>query len=404
MTAAPEIAVVVSPRDWAERLHRFVADHGGARVRARVLDAREAVGERYRVLVAEDLTSFLTPHLVDVLHRDGRRILGVYDPTEPQGRRRLEELGVDAVVAATVTPDELLRSVDALALTAGSDLDVELAALSGAPPPDRQPGPEDRAAVVAVGGPAGGPGSTEVAIGLTLAAGRRREAAVLVDADDVAPAVAQRLDLPLHPNVRTAVDVVQHRSGRLTDALVPLNAPSAAVLCGLPGARDWGELRPGEVVDVLDELVRSHDHVVADVGHRIEELGGIGSGHGRYELSRQVLARADRIVAVAAGTPVGLARLLDWIADLRALTDRRVHAVVNRAPASRFKRGELEEELRRTYSPPSLAFVGTDRRVEEAAWSGDLVTDGPFAAAMDRLAETVLAASRHPARTAGGPG
>ncbi len=308
----PEIAIVVSPRDWAERLHRFVADHGGARVRARILDGREALDEGYQVLVAEDLTSFLTPRLMAELRRSGRRVLGVYDPVEPWGRERLGELGVDDTIESTSSPEQFLRAVDALALTAQADLDAELVALNAAGERgatttfDTPAGATDEApsggrvgVVTVVGGPAGAPGATELCIGLAHAAARRGESAVVVDADEVAPSVAQRLGLPQHPNLRTAIDVVEHHTGSLTDVLVPVPAGRFEVLSGLPTTRDWTELRPGEVVDVIDELARIRHHVIVNVGHRIEELGGAGVAS-RYGVARALLAEADVLVGVLA--------------------------------------------------------------------------------------------------------
>lgn len=379
----PEIAIVVSPRDWAEGLHRFVADHGGAVVRARVLDSREALDESYQVLVAEDLTSFLTPRLVTELHRSGRRLLGVFDPTEPWGQERLRELGADEVVATTTDPEAMLRAIAGLAVGAGTDLDAELAALTRTPgPPTPEVATADEGRVTVVGGPAGGPGATEVAIGLAAELAMT-SGTVLVDLDDVAPSLAQRLGLPLHPNLRTAIDVVQHLSGDLDDTLVPVGP--VGVLPGLPAAVDATELRPAEVVDVLIELRRRSGQVVANVGHRVEEAAR------RYGITRSVIAAADDVVAVAAPTPVGLARLLEWTADVRALTHAPIHVVFNRLPRGRFKRGELEEELRRTYSPPTVIFTPEDRRVGEAAWAGRLVAPGPFVRALRSLAAALSA-------------
>lgn len=395
----PDVAIVVSPRGWAEQLHRFVADHGGARVRARVLDSREALAERYHVLVAEDLTSFLTPRLVAEVQRSGRRILGVFDPAEPWGEQRLEELGVDAVVPATREPDALLDAV--VTLAASLTLDTDLAALSdssaadqGHEAPEQAPTPAlaNSARLVAVGGPSGGPGATEVALGLTVAAARADLDAVLVDADDVAPAVAQRLGLPLHPNLRTAMDVVQHRSGNLDDALQRFSGAGLQVVVGVPNPRDWLELRPAEVLDVLAELARTHHAVFANVGHRVEELASVTPSHGRYALTREVLAAADEIVAVAAPTPVGIARLLDWSAETRAFTSAPLHVAVNRAPASSFQRHELAEELFRSLTPASLVFLPHDRRVEQAAWRGHLVDTGAFHRDVTVLANRLVAA------------
>lgn len=416
----PEIAIVVSPRDWAERLHRFVADHGGARVRARVLDGREALDEDYQVLVAEDLTSFLTPRLVDGLRRSGRRVLGVYDPTEPWGRSRLLELGVDDTIEATAPPERMLQVVDALALAVDADLDGELARLAarhedddaspstaaasapaaGQAAPRTAHEPRSGAAgVTVVGGPAGAPGATELAIGLAAAAARRGSSVVVVDADEVAPSLAQRLGLPLHPNLRTAIDAVQHWSGQLPDTLTPVPAGGFTVLCGLPSTADWSAVRPGEVVDVVVDLARLHDHVIVNVGHRLEEVGGPGA-NSRYGTSRTLVAEAQTVVGVLAPTPVGLARYLEWVADVRTLTRRPIHTVVNRAPSSAFQRAELEAELRRTYEPPSVTTVPFDRRVADAAWAGELVPGAAYRRALDRVAGTVLPARSAPAQAA----
>lgn len=384
MTA--EIAIVVSPRDWAEDLHRFVADHGGARVRARVLDGREALAERYHVLVAEDLTSFLTPRLVGELHRAGRRLLGVYDPVEPWGRERLDELGADQTVPSNAGPEAMLEAIDLLAAGAVLGLDATAPPVVG----DAAALPRRRGRITAVGGPAGGPGATEVALALAGAAARRRQRAVLVDLDDAAPSVAQRVGLPLHPNIRTAIDVVQHWRGQLTDTVMPVDGAGFGALVGLPSPRDWSDVRPGEAVDVLHELGAVNDHVIVNVGHRIEELGGSQTGSGRYALSRAALAAADAILAVATAAPVGVVRLLDWIAEVRAIAVAPLHVAFNRAPTARFKRAEIEDELRRSYSPPSITFLPADRRVEAAAWAGRVVAGGPFVRAIEPLAATLL--------------
>lgn len=396
----PEVAIAVSPRDWAERLHRFIADHGGARVRARVLDGRQALDETYDVLVVDDLTSFLTVRLVDELHHRGRRVLGVYDPLEPAGADRLESLRVDDVAPASEDDERLVRRIDALALAAGSDLDRELSALAAEPlrrnGNGRQPGdateaaPVRRGRVVAVGAPPGGAGATEVAVELAHALVDAGVRTCLVDLDEVAPAVAPRLGLALHPNIRTAVDVVQHRSGSLVDALQAIpNGP--AVIVGAPTGRDAVDLRPGEIVDVLDELSERFQVVLVDVGHRLEELGGFGRT-GRYGRARGVLGRADLVVGVAAGTPLGVARFLDWLADARACTSAPIHVVANRLSGGAFHAGEVEQEIRRTWSPPRFHVVPEDRRVGAAGWEGTRVGRGGFRKAVAAVARDLVKA------------
>jgi MinD-like ATPase involved in chromosome partitioning or flagellar assembly len=408
------IAIVVSPRDWAERLHRFLADHGGARVRARVLDAREAVEDGHEVLVAEDLTSFLTPRLVDDLHAVGRRVLGVYDPDEPWGRERLLTIGVDATIPATAAPEDFVRTIVDLAVdlpAAGDPRD-----LGDRPPPDveRRPtapgAPEPRrGAVVVVGGPPGGVGITEVAIHLADALGAAAGTgaagtgaagtgaaggdgrSLLVDADLIAPSVAQRLHLDLHPNVRTAVDVFEHERGPVEGCTIPARG-GFDVVSGSPHPTAWQELRPREVVGAVRALADGR-RVVVDVGSGIEELATAFGPH-RHAVGRALLADADRIVAVCAPDPVGVSRLIRWMSEVRRIAPATtVLVAVNRTPAGRYRRAELEDEICHSLGAVPVGFLPEDRGVGTAAWTGELCADrSPFLRAVGNLA-TVLAES-----------
>src|SRR5262249_57769693 len=69
-----------------------------------------------------------------------------------------------------------------------------------------------RSRLVAVGGTPGA-GATELAIGLTAALRVRREHAVLVDAAEVVPSIAQALGLPIEPSLRSAIESVEYGMG-----------------------------------------------------------------------------------------------------------------------------------------------------------------------------------------------
>jgi hypothetical protein len=425
--AEPVVAVVFSTREWANRVVRYMADHGGGRVRLRIVEARVALEEDYDVLLVEDVTSFLTARLVRELHRHGRSVLGVFDPAEPTGRERLLELGVDEVIAATAEAVDFVQVVAQVvrAPAPGADhLEAGTARrgaglLAGSPAvhpsgPAGLAGPggslpargEARNGNVAgtrewtrgrqwaVGGPPGGCGATEVAIELARALRRQGESVVLVDAEDVAPAVAQRVGAPPIPNIRTAIDALVHGAGELTRALTLLPSGGFELLAGLVNPADWTQLRPADAADVALELRRVRAHVVVNVGPVLEDLPRAG-GPARFGLTRAMIESADTIIGVGVATPVGVARLLAWVGDVVALAPGiPLHLAINKAPASRFIRTEVEAELRRSYEPASLTFLPFDDAVEKAAWRGDLVAPGPFTKA---LGEVVTAAAGVPA-------
>jgi MinD-like ATPase involved in chromosome partitioning or flagellar assembly len=387
----PEIALVFSPEAWVEGLHRHLTNHGGARVRQVIMDPSLAFDEVYGTIVVSHRWPALTRTFVESVHRRHRRILGVFDPEEAAGREFLVSLGVDHVLASDAAMADFVDVFAALApeteRPAPSVTALE-AAVDGAPltAPVDDDGRRRGWRFAAVGGTPGA-GATELAIALTGALGQQGERAVLVDTDEVVPSIAQRLDLPIEPNLRSAIESVEYGMGEAEAATVRV-ARGLDVLPGLPNVGAWSQVRPNEVLDVLEALGRTGRSVVANVASRLEDVGR--GGRNRYGISRAVVSEASELIGVAPATPVGVTRLLGWVTDVRGLNaGASVHLVVNRAPRDAFRKAELDQEIRRTFEPESLAFLPHDQRVEAAAWSGTLVPSGPYAKAVAVLAAKI---------------
>ncbi len=387
----PEVALVFSPETWVEGLHRHFTDHGGARVRQVVMDPALALEEEYGTLIVSHRWPALSRAFVDTVHAHRRRVLGVFDPAEPAGREYLLDLGADRVIESDAAMSDFLEAVAALAPDeqVGAVSDARLRRIvDGVDPIDREDAPEAVRIVVVGGLP--GTGATDLAIELIRASSVAGERTVLVDADDVMPAVAQRLALTIEPNLRTAVDAVEYGMGELRESMVDAPGASFRILCGLPNVSAWSHVRPGEVLDVVAGLIRSRYRPVVNVSGFVEELV-VGVGRSRHGISRALLGAATTVLGVGSGTPVGVTRLLGWVADVRALTEAPIHLVVNRCPSDAFRRAEIADEIHRTFVPSGLWFVPTDPRVDAAAWTGELVASGPFTRAVAPLARAVMA-------------
>jgi hypothetical protein len=108
-------------------------------------------------------------------------------------------------------------------------------------------------------------------------------------------------------------------------------------------------------------------------------------------VARALVIEADAIVGVCAATPVGITRFLSWVVEARRLAPLVPMVIaVDRASPSRFRRGEIYEELTRSLPPFHVEFLADDRRVTEAAWDGSLARTGPFTRAVARLGELVM--------------
>ena len=107
-----------------------------------------------------------------------------------------------------------------------------------------------------------------------------------------------------------------------------------------------------------------------------------------------LLDASSAIVAVVGASPVGVVRALEWSATVcRRAPETPVHLAVNRAPRARYRRAEIHRELVESMSPSSITWLPADRNVDAAAWNGDVVSRGPFHAAIRRLAEAVSPSS-----------
>jgi Flp pilus assembly CpaE family ATPase len=370
MTPDPAVVIAATPRDWAQRLHRHLADHGGGRIRATVLSAHETSEERYDVLVVDDTTSFLSPRLVERLHQEGRTILGLYDPQDPHGKSELVECGVDEALPCDIETVALVAAIGQLAGARALNVTQSVVPMAPAPHPAQAPAPVGR--VMTVLGPGGGCGATEIALALAASIAAR-ERVILVETDEERGCLAPRLGLPPYPNLRSGLEQVRRGAGLAIGALQPVSERLGVLVAGPLATRGPG-VPPDDLGLLLDDLRRHADWVILD-----------GGADGR----RLVVAGAAQVV-VGQESPVGVMRLCTWLRERAA---DRPHVVLNRCSGSTFRRYEIAAEVGRATEPASLVTLPEDSRVGEAAWHGRVVARGPFTRAVEGLATAITTMS-----------
>lgn len=355
----PQIALAASARDWPDSLHRFLMDHGGGRVRSRVMGPEQAIADDFDVILIDDICSFLTPRLIARLRESGKEVIGVFSPEDgPDAKRRLLECGITDVIESDASPEEFLTLTSAT-----------LAHRSQPPTSDSR---SVEACVIGVTGIAGS-GVTEVAIGLARDLAWR-EPSVLVDLNLDQPAIAQRLDLPLHPNLLTAVDLAHHDQARLGEAVQ--QKEELNVLVGLPPSRAGsGSLPNRDVLALVQDLSTGpFSSVVAD----------LGSDH--LSLPTKVL---DVVIVVGLASPVGLTRLIRLVDSTPPPDRAEVLAVVNRAPGGSRRADEMRVELASALGARPMMMLREDRRVGSASWDGGFVDRGHFEKSISRLGRLI---------------
>lgn len=362
----PDIALAASARDWPDRLHRFLLDHGGGRIVDRVMGADQATKASFDVLLIDDVCSFLTPRLVSVVKQDGAEVIGVYMPEDgPDAKRRLLECGISDVIETEASPEEFLGKI--------RDTLAHRMAVPMAEPPPTSP-----ALRIAVTGPCEGVGMTEVAIAIARSIAEDLPT-VLIDMDQQWPSVAQRLDLPLHPNIRTALDHALHRIDRLGEAVHEID--DMLVVGGRADGGQGMELSRPDSMMLLDALGTLGDVIVADLG----PISG----------SSPLIREFDTVIAVGEGTPVGVARLIRACGAVWAQEpDQSLLAVVNKTGRGTFRRSEIIAEVDRVLTSLPIVILPHEPRLEQAAWNGSLLAKGRFGRAVADVAKVVVRSLR----------
>ena len=390
------VAVGHTVRPWRSELQRHARDFvTGVQIQV-YRDGRALQAAHFDALLLDGSSSLLDASLMAHCADHQIPVAAVYDPRDDvdgSERARVEALGVAMVHPSTL--DDLLVTFSRRG-PAGTDPAAAAIADPAAPQ-----APTWLGQVIAVGGP-GGSGTTEVAVGLAAAAAASGRT-ILVDIDELRPSVARRLGLTLSPHIINAIDEVSHHwrtndQGTL-DALVAsvLARPAVAnphglpfdVIAGLPSASEWASVPPDRLADLLTVLRRIYATILLRLGPSLEDLS---RWIDRFGASRLGAREADRIVSVADGSPTGVAESLDWLAELREVTDTSVDLVVNRVPPGKFRRAELAEVLEQAAggSVASVNSVRFDKTLSDRSWFGELATKGVATKDISAVASRLL--------------
>lgn len=318
----------------------------------------------------------------------------------------------------SIWPASLRIPVALDAAAPGSQLVEQIAALprSGVPaarPAPAQPGGRSRprGRVVGVWGAAGAPGRSTVALGIADEAARSGTPTLLIDADVYGGALATMLGL-LDESPGLAAACRAAGAGTLDLAALARTClqvgPALRVLTGISRSDRWPELRPAAVEDVLTQARELAALTVVDCGFSIEqdeELAYDTLAPRRNGATIAVLERADEVLVVTGCDPVGVARGIRAVQELRELLPTCTpRVIVNKVRSGVFHgepAGQLEHAFQRFAGIPVAAVLpwdgkGCDTALLRGRMLAEVAPSSPLRRQLAELAHT-LTGSR-PAR------
>ena len=318
-------------------------------------------------LVSADLRS-LDRTALDHLRECAVMVVGIYPPGDETAQRHLLQLGIATNISADAGAEviqEVLDGLDTAPAQAGAGPGWSPQGLvaaddggpdglttpalrngswRGAPDQGVTAGDSDDevplGAIIAVWGPAGAPGRTTVALNLASELAQLGQPTVLVDADTYGGCIAQALSLlDEAPGLAAATRSADQGSLDLAALarLAPEVSPGLRVLTGIPKAERWPELRAAALEHVLTLTRRLARFTVIDCGFSLEddeELSYDTLAPRRNAATLTSLSVADQVLAVGAGDPIGLQRLVRGLQELGTVASPSPTVVINRVRSS----------------------------------------------------------------------
>lgn len=259
----------------------------------------------------------------------GCAVVAVADPAAgEEEERRARHLGIEQVVLASCTAEELAAAVRAAARDGGRSVGEpdDAPSQEGGQPigPHEQSLGFARGRVVTVWGASGAPGRTTVAVSIAAELAADGAQVLLVDADTHAASVAATLGLLDEvAGIATACRAAEHGTLDVPAlaAIATVAEPGLRVLTGLPRADRWTEVRQAALERVVDVARLLVDVVVIDCAASAEddeELSYDTLAPRRNMATLTALDLADEVLVVGAADPIGLQRLVRAVDDLSA--------------------------------------------------------------------------------------
>lgn len=322
------VATVLSAREWEPTLVSQARESAAVRIVLRAYQPREIEerADEIDVVVAGAEVAWVTPNQIAGWRRVGLGVVGIYPTGDRPAESLLLDAGADEVLADETPTEAIVQAIRFLAPTA-----------------DR-PASAPAGQTIAVVGPRGAPGCTEIALSLAWNLSSSAQT-LLIDLDLSAPALAIRLGLPPRPDLTDAADGV-----RSTGLIPPETLQKSGPVRIIVGSHRVGEppLRSAMVEDVIDAAASSFERVVLDLGAATPD--------------EHLLKRADHAVLAVDGSAVGVVRgarlVAEWAGPPPALVLNRV------APSDR---SQVVDAARKWTGLEPAAVLPSRPRIRSAA-------------------------------------
>ena len=283
----PRVATVLSAREWEPRLVDAARRDPQIRIVRRAYEPQDLDRSApLDAVVVGSETAWITSARIHSLRTTGIRVIGIYPQGDRPGRDLLHRGGVDVALPDTTPTEELLTAASMMRREGST--------------------PAKQGKLIAVTGPRGAPGRTEVAISLGHLLAERASVA-LIDLDLDAPAISFRMGMRPGPDLIDSAESLRVGGRhRVAAAGIP------TIIAGPRPMHHTTDPKP-VVADLVDASLSTFDLTVIDTGPLSPDL--------------TILSTCDSIVLVCDASPVSLIRASHSISEWTGPTPEVVNRV-----------------------------------------------------------------------------
>lgn len=325
MNSVFEVALVFSPNEWVESLHRYCTNTGELRISSLVYDPSVLSNEDFDACIISDNHPALSSGFVDKLHGEKKLVFGVCDEDE-NARLFLASAGVDAIFSSRLRAKDLCEKICQFLHTKVENENRE-AENKYVINNNRESKPEEPEAKFTSFIGTGGSGCTEIALALA----QRFLDCVVVDVDFEHPSIAPRLGLDIEPHLISAIESSTNDPESFEN-----NIQRSPKHSTIPGALHFSyssDVKPYEIENLLECVGSRFENVVLDLG-RVSENSLF------FDLQKIILQNSHEIIVVGEPTPIGVLRTMESIATLKSIfipndVKQNVRVVINKTPKNK---------------------------------------------------------------------
>lgn len=365
MTEVFDTAIVYSPNEWVESLHRYCMNTGQLRIRSLVYDTSALDEENVDICIISESHPALSKSFVYKLQSRKIKVI-VMTENEVEEKEYLADIKIDGIFSTKLPQQELVNKIIELLVKIK---DVKQPVESKISTTSQSEARSDLVAVIGTGGS----GCSEIAIQLSSVL----KGAVLVDLDLQHPSIAMRLQADIEPNIVDAIEISQNGSTDISIAFQEKNG--IQFIAGVSHFSFSKNIKEYEISTLFTDISRFSRTTICDLGR----YPSSGETNLQY---RAVLSKATTIIITAFANPVGIVRILDILSELTEMpSEIDICVILNHASKRSDLNKQLVREIRELKQVDEVLVFESFKNDPIPCWKGELVSNKGFIKSIHEL-------------------